>query len=100
MWVIAETTDLPTTFAKIVVTDDQGRYQFGSVMPGNYSGARHVHIGVYTEGYEYFDTSILFKDDPNQDSHYGDGTAIFLEESTVGCETLLFGQFYIVLTPM
>ena len=29
VWVIAETTDLPTKFAKIVVTDDQGRY----VMP-------------------------------------------------------------------
>ena len=26
VWVIAETTDLPTKFAKIVVTNDQGRY--------------------------------------------------------------------------
>ena len=26
VWVIAETTDLATKFAKIVVTDDQGRY--------------------------------------------------------------------------
>ena len=26
VWVIAETTDLPTKFAKIVVTDDLGRY--------------------------------------------------------------------------
>jgi hypothetical protein len=26
VWVIAETTDLPTKFALIVVTDDQGRY--------------------------------------------------------------------------
>ena len=26
MWVIAETTDLPTPFARIVVTDEQGRY--------------------------------------------------------------------------
>jgi hypothetical protein len=25
VWVIAETTDLPTKFARIVVTDDQGR---------------------------------------------------------------------------
>ncbi len=25
-WVIAETTDLPTKYVKIVVTDDQGRY--------------------------------------------------------------------------
>ena len=26
VWVIAETTDLPTQFMRIVVTDDQGRY--------------------------------------------------------------------------
>src|SRR2546426_2085163 len=26
VWVIVETTDLPTKFARIVVTDDQGRY--------------------------------------------------------------------------
>src|SRR3984957_18872949 len=26
VWVIAETKDLPTRFAKMVVTDDQGRY--------------------------------------------------------------------------
>ena len=25
VWVIAETTDLPTKYAKVVVTDDQGR---------------------------------------------------------------------------
>ena len=26
VWVVAETTDLPTKLARIVVTDDQGRY--------------------------------------------------------------------------
>ena len=26
VWVIAETTELPTKFARIVVTDDRGRY--------------------------------------------------------------------------
>jgi hypothetical protein len=26
VWVIAETNDLPTRYAKMVVTDDQGRY--------------------------------------------------------------------------
>ena len=83
-----------------LLSDEQGRYQFGSVLPGNYTGARHVHVAVYTDGYEYFDTSILFKDDPNQQSHYGHGTAIFLEEATVGGETILFGRFDIMLTPM
>jgi hypothetical protein len=37
VWVIAETTDLPTKFAKIVVTDDQGRYVVPGLPKGNYS---------------------------------------------------------------
>src|SRR5262249_11908312 len=37
VWVIAGTTDLPTKFAKIVVTDDQGRYLIPHLPPANYS---------------------------------------------------------------
>src|SRR4029450_2133396 len=37
VWVIAETTDLPTKFAKIVVTDDQGRYVMPDLPKANYS---------------------------------------------------------------
>src|SRR2546422_1300518 len=37
VWVIAETTELPTKFAKIVVTDDQGRYLMPDLPPANYS---------------------------------------------------------------
>ena len=37
VWVIAETTDLPTKFAKIVVTDDRGRYVIPDLPKGNYS---------------------------------------------------------------
>ena len=37
VWVIAETTDLPTKFAKIVVTDDQGRYLIPDLPKANYS---------------------------------------------------------------
>ena len=33
VWVIAETTDLPTKFARIVVTDDQGRYLIPTFRP-------------------------------------------------------------------
>jgi len=34
--VIAETTDLPTRFVKIVVTDDQGRYVIPELPCANY----------------------------------------------------------------
>ena len=37
VWVIAETADLPTKFAKIVVTDDQGRYVLPDLPKANYS---------------------------------------------------------------
>src|SRR3984893_18035182 len=37
VWVIAETTDLPTKFAKIVVTDDLGRYVIPDLPKANYT---------------------------------------------------------------
>jgi hypothetical protein len=36
VWVIAETNDLPTRFARIVVTDDQGRYVIPKLPKANY----------------------------------------------------------------
>lgn len=91
--------DYTENYRTTLETDARGRYQFGSVVPGNYMGAKHVHLTVYQDGFEYFDTSILFKGDPNLDEHYEDGTAIFLEESSVNGETIMFGRFDIVLTP-
>src|SRR5258706_2326574 len=37
VWVIAETTELPTKLARIVVTDDQGRYLIPDLPTANYS---------------------------------------------------------------
>ena len=37
VWVIAETTDLPTKYGKIVVTDDKGRYLIPALPKGSYS---------------------------------------------------------------
>jgi len=49
VWVIAETTDLPTAFAKIVVTDDRGRYLVPDLPDGRYS--------VWVRGYGLVDSS-------------------------------------------
>src|SRR5438046_3011380 len=37
VWVIAETTELPTKYAKMVVTDDKGRYVIPDLPTANYS---------------------------------------------------------------
>src|SRR5688500_11094559 len=43
VWVIAETGDLPTKYAKIVVTDEQGRYAIPDLPRGVY----HVWVRGY-----------------------------------------------------
>ncbi|HEY3198710.1 MAG TPA: carboxypeptidase-like regulatory domain-containing protein, partial [Nitrospirales bacterium] len=48
VWVIAETTDLPTKLVKIVVTDDQGRYLVPDLPKANYS--------VWVRGYGLLDS--------------------------------------------
>ncbi len=48
VWVIAETKDLPTPYAKIVVTDDQGRYLLPDLPKANYS--------VFVRGYGLVDS--------------------------------------------
>ncbi len=44
VWVIAETNELPTKFAKIVVTDDKGRYVIPDLPP-------KVNYQVWVRGY-------------------------------------------------
>src|SRR6202789_1839788 len=48
VWVIAETTDLPTHFIKEVVTDDQGRYLIPDLPKAKYT--------VWARGYGLVDS--------------------------------------------
>src|SRR5689334_17205441 len=48
VWVIAETTDLPTKYTKIVVTDDRGRYLVPDLPQASYS--------VWVRGYGLVDS--------------------------------------------
>jgi hypothetical protein len=49
VWVIAQTTDLPTKFVKIVVTDDQGRYLIPDLPKAGYK--------VWVRGYGLVDST-------------------------------------------
>jgi hypothetical protein len=51
VWVIAETSDLPTKFVKIVVTDDRGRYVLPQLPRANYQ--------VWVRGYGLVDSAPL-----------------------------------------
>src|ERR1700753_1649256 len=49
VWIIAETKDLPTKYAKIVVTDDQGRFVIPELPDANYK--------VWVRGYGLTDSA-------------------------------------------
>jgi len=51
VWVIAETTDLPTKFRKIVVTDDAGRYLLPELPKATYK--------VWVRGYGLVDSKAV-----------------------------------------
>jgi hypothetical protein len=57
VWVIAETTELPTKYAKMVVTDDQGRYVIPDLPSANYT--------VWVRGYGLVD-SVKVRAKPGQ----------------------------------
>ena len=74
VWVIAETTDLPTKFAKIVVTDERGRYLLPELPKANYK--------VWVRGYGLVDS-------PKVDSEPGkilDLTAVTAPSPTAAAE--------------
>ena len=87
-------------YSATLTTDAKGRYQFGSVVPDSqYCGDPHVQVSVYENGWKYYDTSIVFDNDPTLAYHGNSNEPIFLEESSVEGESVLYGRFDIVLTP-
>lgn len=60
-------------------TDEQGRFSFQTVRPGNYPKKyegrllpQHVHVLVYAKGYEVLSVQVAFKDDPAMNAHWID----------------------------
>lgn len=76
-----------------LTTGEQGRYSFGTVLPGQYYGVKHIHVAVTHENHGSVITEILFQGDPNLDETRQRDQAIFLEEAEFKGETVLFGRF-------
>ena len=65
VWVIAETTDLPTKYAKIVVTDDRGRYVLPDLPKATFS--------VWVRGYGLVDSPKVKAAGQDHKSNRSDG---------------------------
>jgi len=76
VWVIAETTDFPTKFRKIVVTDDRGRYVIPDLPPASYQ--------VWVRGYGLMDSTPV---------HARPGTHLALT-ATIASDAAAAAQYY------
>ena len=86
VWVIAETTDLPTRLNKIVVTDDDGRYLIPDLPSATYD--------VWVRGYGLVDSGkVRVTPGTVQDLDRGDGT-----RSACGGR-VLSGRVLVLATP-
>src|SRR5436190_8850867 len=87
VWVIAETGDLPAKYAKIVVTDDRGRYVIPDLPKANYS--------VWVRGYGLVDS-------PKQQSAPGKTvnlTAVIAPDARAAAEYYPASYWYSLLKP-
>ena len=81
-------------------SDDVGpqhRHQYGGAAEQRGTDARQAE---HTSVVAVFPAKLVFEEVMTDDSFYfGDGTPVFLEESSVNGETIKFGRFDIVLSP-
>ncbi len=87
VWVIAETTDLPTKFVKIVVTDDRGRYVIPELPAANYD--------VWVRGYGLVDSAKV-KAAPGKTLNL---TAVIAPDAKAAAHYYPAGYWYSLLRP-
>ena len=87
VWVIAETTELPTKFVRIVVTDDQGRYLIPDLPQANYQ--------IFVRGYGLLDSRRQPAKPGQQLDLKADAKAApVMANLTLGCSTTIAGMAY------
>lgn len=72
-------------------TAADGTFKVRTVLPGQYTSAKHIHVFVYAEGHQAVQTTILFKGDPNIDLGSSGGLEVLLEQVHKGEEVIHVG---------
>lgn len=80
-------------------TAKDGTFSVSTVLPGQYWGAKHIHVLVHHHSHGQLVTRILFKGDPHLNEASDADFAILLEEVHKDGEKLLVGGVELVLPP-
>jgi len=80
-----------------LMSGDRGAFSLKTVVPGQYTSAKHIHIRVSHPDYQTIMTEILFKGDPNISFGDPDALEVLLEQIHQGDGTVSVGGVEIVL---
>lgn len=82
-----------------LVSGERGSFTLQTVVPGQYTSAKHVHIRVTHPDYQELVTEILFKGDPNISFGMEGALEVLLEQIHQGEKTVSVGGVEIMLQP-
>ena len=83
-------------YRAVLYSGKGGAFAIRSVLPGQYYGAKHIHVLVKHDAHAPLNTRILFRGDPNIDAGEED-LAIALEEVKRDDETVLVGNVELLM---
>ena len=89
----------PVRYRATFKTASDGTFSVSTVLPGQYWGAKHIHLTVRHEAQGQLTTRILFKGDPHLNEAGDHEFAILLEQVRKDGETVLVGGVELVLPP-
>jgi protocatechuate 3,4-dioxygenase beta subunit len=79
---------------------EDGGFRLTTALPGQYWGAKHIHVVVMHPDYAPLPTRILFKGDPYLDEAAHDDLAVSLEEVHMEGSPVLLGGVELVMRPL
>lgn len=81
-------------------TADDGTFRLSTVLPGQYWGAKHIHVIVSHPQHQPLHTQVLFKGDPYLSSSPEGELVMVTEEVRIEDETILVGGVEFLLQPL
>ena len=82
-----------------VLTDEQGRFEFETIVPSNYGPAPHIHFYVTADGYKERRTDIYFRDDDHPEGGPPELTPKLVERAAKNDKPYFEARFDVTLVP-
>jgi protocatechuate 3,4-dioxygenase beta subunit len=83
-----------------VLTDEEGRFEFETIVPSNYGPAPHIHFFVMADGYRERRTDMYFRDEEHPEGGGPELTPKLIERKADNGKGYVEARFDVTLEPV